>query len=227
MLNKTSLPKFLTLLAILLGIALAITYRDQLDTTRLTLWISHAGIAGPLVFMAIYAIGTVFFVPGLLLTLAGGALFGPYLGTFYNLTAATIGATLAFLLSRYLASGWVEAKTGGRFSAIKQGVEKEGWRFVAFVRLVPIFPFNLLNYALGITRIRLSHYVLASYICMLPGTFAYTYLGYVGREAIDGGESVIQKVLLAIALLALAAFLPRLIRRIRGENTPSRTADHP
>ncbi len=215
MINKPKLVKVLILLLIIAGIGMVVFYRDQWDTARLAQWIDHAGIAGPLLFMGIYAIGTVFFLPGLVLTLAGGALFGPYLGTFYNLTAATVGATLAFLLSRYLASDWVEARTAGRLGQLKQGVEQEGWRFVAFVRLVPVFPFNILNYALGVTRIQLSHYVIASYICMLPGTIAYTYLGYVGRTAIEGGEAIVQKILLALALLALTAFLPRLIRRIR------------
>ena len=100
---------------------------------------------------------------------------------------------------------------------LKEGVENEGWRFVAFVRLVPLFPFNLLNYALGLTRIRFLHYLLATYICMLPGAIAYTYLGYAGREAIGGGEDLIQKALLALALLAAVAFLPRIIRKFRGK----------
>ncbi|UCC55392.1 MAG: VTT domain-containing protein, partial [Gammaproteobacteria bacterium] len=94
-------------------------------------------------------------------------------------------------------------------------VESEGWRFVAFVRLVPLFPFNLLNYALGLTRLRLLHYIVATYIFMLPGAFAYTYLGYAGREAVAGGEGMIQKGLLALALLAVVAFLPRLIGTLR------------
>jgi uncharacterized membrane protein YdjX (TVP38/TMEM64 family) len=137
------------------------------------------------------------------------------LGTFYNLTGATLGATMAFLVARYLTSNWVEQKIGGRLKQLKEGVEHEGWRFVAFVRLVPLFPFNLLNYALGLTRIKLSHYIIASYLCMLPGAIAYTYLGYAGREAVAGSEDAIQKGLLALALLAMVAFLPRLIRSLR------------
>ena len=95
------------------------------------------------------------------------------------------------------------------------GVEGEGWRFVAFVRLVPLFPFNLLNYALGLTRIPLLPYVVATLLFMLPGALAYTYLGYAGREAVAGGEGLIQKGLLALALLAAVAFLPRLIGKLR------------
>jgi len=169
------------------AIGIAIAYRNQFDAIALEQWIQDAG----------------------------GALFGPVVGTLYNLTGATIGATLAFLVARYLASEWVEQKTGGRLKQLKEGIESEGWRFVAFVRLVPLFPFNLLNYALGLTRIKLWHYVVASYLCMLPGAIAYTYLGYAGREAIAGSEGLIQKGLLALALLATVAFLPRLIKHLR------------
>jgi uncharacterized membrane protein YdjX (TVP38/TMEM64 family)/rhodanese-related sulfurtransferase len=205
----------LLLLAVVAGITFMVMYRDRLDAEALQAWVSGFGSAGPLVFMALYAVGTVLFLPGAVITLAGGALFGPVWGTFYNLTGATLGATLAFLIARYLAADWVERKSGGRARNLKNGVEAEGWRFVAFVRLVPLFPFNVLNYALGLTRIRLWHYVLTSYIAMLPGALAYTYLGYAGREAVAGGEGLIQKGLLALALLALAAFLPRLLGRLR------------
>lgn len=203
---------FLLLIA---GIAVAIVYRDQFDAAALEAWVKSAGSAGPLVFMLIYMIGTVFFLPGSVLTLAGGALFGPVWGTFYNLTAATLGAIISFIAARYLAHDWVEKKTGGRLKALKQGVEGEGWKFVAFVRLVPLFPFNLLNYALGLTKIKLSHYSISSYIFMLPGAIAYTYLGYAGREAVAGGDGLIQKIMLAFALLAIVGFLPGLIGRLR------------
>jgi len=205
MLMKNNIARLLLLVVIVAGIVLAFLYRDQFDVAALEQWVRDAGLAGPLVFMLVYAIGTVFFLPGSVLTLAGGALFGPVLG----------GAVLAFLVARYLASDWVEQKTAGRLKQLKQGVEGEGWRFVAFVRLVPLFPFNLLNYALGLTRIRLSHYLIATYLFMLPGAIAYTYLGYAGREAIAGGEGLIKKTLLALALLAIVAFLPRLIGRLR------------
>lgn len=212
---KSNFTRLLLFLAVATGITFAIVYRDQFDITALEQWVKGTGIWAPVVFMLIYAVGAVFFLPGSVLTLAGGALFGPVWGTFYNLTGATIGAVLAFLLARYLASDWVEQKSAGRLKQLKEGVENEGWRFVAFVRLVPLFPFNLLNYALGLTRINLLHYTIASYLFMLPGAIAYTYLGYAGREAVAGGEGLIQKVMLALALLAVVAFLPRLIGRLR------------
>ena len=204
-------------LVLVTGIALAVIYRDALDVSALEAWVNDAGVAGPIVFMLIYIIGTVFFLPGSVLTLAGGALFGPVLGTFYNLTAATIGAIISFIAARYLAHDWVEKKTGGRLKSLKQGVEGEGWKFVAFVRLVPLFPFNLLNYALGLTKIKLSHYSIATNVCMLPGAIAYTYLGYVGREALAGDEAIIQKIMIGIALLAVVSFLPSLIAKLRAK----------
>ena len=212
-----TLSRILLVLALAAGVILALIYREHLDAAALTDWVASAGAAGPLVFMAVYALATVLFLPGSVLTLVGGALFGPVWGTLYNLTGATVGAALAFLIARYLAADWVQAKAGGIGQRLVQGVEAEGWRFVAFTRLVPLFPFNLLNFALGLTRIPFLHYLVATYVCMLPGAFAYTWLGYAGREAAGGGEGLIQKGLIALALLAGLAFLPRLIARLRQQ----------
>jgi len=213
--TRQKLIKILMLVALATGIALAVVYRDSFNIDALEAWVNDSGLLAPVVFMAVYALATVFFLPGSVITLAGGALFGPVLGTLYNLTGATIGATLAFLVSRYLAADWVAQKAGGRVKQIINGVEAEGWRFVAFTRLVPLFPFNLLNYVLGLTKIPLLQYIIASYLFMLPGGFAYTYIGYAGKEAVGGGDGLIQKILIALALLAVVAFLPRLISRIR------------
>ena len=204
-------------LALLLvgAVALAFAYRGRLDVGALETWVSGAGAAGPLLFIGLYAAATVLFLPGSVLTLAGGALFGPLWGTLYNLTGATLGAGLAFLVARYLASDWVQNRLGGRAGRLLQGVEAEGWRFVAFTRLVPLFPFNLLNYALGLTRIPFLHYLAATLVFMLPGALAYTYLGFAGREAVAGSEGLIQKGLIALALLAAVAFLPSLVARLR------------
>jgi len=212
---KNKLARLFTFLVLGAGIALVVIYRDQLDAAQLEALMNDAGTAAPLLFMLIYIIGTLFFLPGSVLTLLGGALFGPVWGTLYNLTAATIGAMLSFLASRYLASDWVAKKTGGRMKQLINGVENEGWRFVAFTRLVPLFPFNLLNYALGLTKISFTQYSIATYVCMLPGALAYTYLGYIGREAATGGEGLIQKAMLALALLAVVSFLPRIIGNLR------------
>ncbi len=214
--NRRTLTRIVLFAALAAAILLAYLYRDLLNVAALESWIKAAGALGPVLYMTVYAIATVLFLPGSVLTLAGGALFGPVWGTLYSLTGATLGATAAFLIARYLASDWVSRKASGWTKQLIEGVEKEGWRFVAFVRLVPLFPFNLLNYALGLTRIGLVAYIVASYVFMFPGALAYTYLGYAGREAVAGGEGLIQKGLLALALLGLVAFLPRLIKRLRG-----------
>lgn len=205
------------LLGLLLGAAIVagVLNRDALDTTALAQWVTEAGWAGPLLFILFYALATVLFVPGTVVTLAGGALFGPVWGTLYNLFGATLGAAFAFLVARYLGAGWVEQRLGGRLGRLVRGVEAEGWRFVAFSRLVPLFPFNLLNYALGVTRIPFAPYFAATLVFTIPGAAAYTWLGYAAREAATGAEEVVQKIIIALALLATLAFLPRLVGRLR------------
>jgi uncharacterized membrane protein YdjX (TVP38/TMEM64 family) len=215
--------RILLLCVLCAGIAAAIVWRDRISIDTVTTWVAQAGWIAPLVFIAGYAIAAVFFLPGLVFTLAGGALFGPVYGTLYNLIGATLGATLAFLTARYLAHDWVARRAGGRLQQLVAGVEREGWRFVAFVRLVPLFPYNLLNYALGLTRIRLSHYIITSFIFMSPAGAAYTYLGYAGRELAGEGENVVRKALLAIAAIATVAFMSRLLsqhRRARRNQEP-------
>jgi uncharacterized membrane protein YdjX (TVP38/TMEM64 family)/rhodanese-related sulfurtransferase len=212
--NKSAL-RWLLGLTLLAAVGAAIVLRDRFDAAALQAWVEGAGVAGPLLFMALYALATVLFLPGSVITLAGGALFGPVWGTLWNLTGATIGASLAFLISRYLGADWVERRAGPRIKRLDDGVTAEGWRFVAFVRLVPLFPFNLLNYALGLTRIPFAAYVLATWIFMLPGAIAYTWLGYAGREALAGGEGMIRNISIALALLAAVIFLPHFVRKLR------------
>ncbi|KJR40134.1 membrane protein containing SNARE associated Golgi protein [Candidatus Magnetoovum chiemensis] len=212
---RAKMKAFFLFAIVISGVIIVFTYGDQLEVNKLRLWVESAGVFAPFMFMGVYIVSVVLFLPALILTIAGGVLFGPIWGAFYNLTAATTGAVLAFLISRYLASQWVQQRLGGRLKQIVDGVESEGWRFVAFVRLVPLFPFNVVNYAFGLTRINLLHYVLATYICMTPGAVAYTYLGYAGAAAGAHDEKLIKKALFALALVAAAAFLPRLIKRLR------------
>ena len=204
-------------LAVLLlaAIAVAIYHRDKFDVQLLENWVSQAGWWAPVIFIVLYMIATVLFLPGSILTLAGGALFGPVYGVIYNLSGATLGAATSFLIARYIASDTVSGRAGGKLKQLINGVETEGWRFIAFVRLVPLFPFNLLNYALGLTRIRFIEYLLATAIFMLPGAIAYTYLGYAGREAAAGGEDTIRTILIAVALLAMVIFIPRFVSSVR------------
>jgi uncharacterized membrane protein YdjX (TVP38/TMEM64 family) len=210
-------PRLLLGLAILAGGLWLALNRDQLDPAVVEGAIRNLGIWGPVAHVALFALGTILFVPGAFFGLAGGVLFGPFWGTILNLTGATLGATAAFLVARYVAADWVRRKAGARLERLIKGVEAEGWRFVAFTRLVPLIPFNLLNYALGLTRIPVVAYTLASFICMAPGALAYTWLGYAGREAAAGNEAAIRYGLMGLALLAAVAFVPRLLRRLKGE----------
>ncbi len=199
------------------GIIWALFHQNLFNLEDIQSWLEHSDhAAAPFIFMLVYILACILMLPGTPLTLLAGALFGPWWGTLYTLTGATLGATFAFLMSRYLISDWARNKMGKRLGKIIEGVEAEGWRFIAFARLVPFFPFNLLNYALGLTKIPLWHYFVTSYICMIPGGFAYAYLGYAGKEAAVGNENLIHTSLLALGLFALVLFLPRFIMRFKN-----------
>jgi uncharacterized membrane protein YdjX (TVP38/TMEM64 family) len=199
-------------------------HSEFFGAVRLERDLAHFGRWAPILFVGLYTVATVLFAPGSVLTVAGGALFGPIWGTLWNLIGAMLGATLAFATARYLSSNWVTRRAGGQLARLISGVEQEGWRFVAFVRLVPLFPFNLVNYALGLTRIRLGEYAVVSFACMAPGAIAYTYLGYAGREATAGTSGAVRNTFIALGLLASVAFLPRLVRRLRA---PGQSLDRP
>lgn len=217
LLNAESIRRLLVVAVVAAGVTLIIINREHVQLDALVVWVAGFGLLAPLVFTVGRAVGAVFFIPGSLMAIAAGVLFGPVWGAAYNLLASTLGAVLAFLVARYVASEWVERKLGGRTKRLVEGVEAEGWRFVAFVRLVPLFPYNVLNYALGLTRIKLSHFTLASLVCMIPGDIAYVYIGYASREALSGNEQSINIGLIALGLLACIAFLPRLIKRLRRD----------
>jgi uncharacterized membrane protein YdjX (TVP38/TMEM64 family)/rhodanese-related sulfurtransferase len=214
--TRRAIVRALAALALVAAATIAWLHRDQLDAARIRAVVDAAGLWGPVAFVALYALATVLFVPGVVFGLVGGALFGPVWGALWNLLGATLGATVAFVLARAVAGDWVRARAGGALKRAVEGVEAEGWRFVALVRLVPLVPFNLLNYVLGLTRIDLLRYVAASLICMIPGTVAYTWLGHAGRAALGGENDAIRYGLLALGALALVAFAPRLVRRLRA-----------
>ncbi len=204
-----------TTLVLIFAISIAFYYRDDFSVELIKQWVDQVGWWAPVIFIFIYAAAAILFLPGTIFTFAGGIIFGPVLGVLYNLTGATLGAALSFLIARYLASNLVTQHSAGKLKQLINGVESEGWRFVAFVRLVPLFPFNLLNYALGLTKIRFIDYVLATFIFIIPACIAYTYIGYAGAEVISGGDGTVKTILIAIALLAAAIFLPRFIATVR------------
>ena len=141
-------------------------------------WINGLGTVGAIAFVVIYVVAAVAFLPGSILTLGAGVIFDVVLGSIYVFIGATIGATLAFLVGRYIARSWVANKIAGnaKFKAIDEAVGKEGLKIVLLTRLSPIFPFNLLNYAYGVTGVSLKDYVIGS-LGMIPGTIMYVYIG--------------------------------------------------
>jgi uncharacterized membrane protein YdjX (TVP38/TMEM64 family) len=209
------LPRLLLFLLLGTAAVWALVQRDAINLTTLYAWVGSLGVCGPIGYMLLYVVGTVAFVPGAVFALAGGALFGPMWGAVWNLLGATLGATLAFLIARYITGDWITHKAGGLLKRAIEGVDAEGWRFVALVRLVPLFPFNLSNYLLGLTRIPLHQYLLTTLVCMVPGGVAYTWLGHAGVSALTGEADAVRYGLLALGLLAAIVLLPRLIKRWR------------
>lgn len=145
--------------------------------------IKSLGWLAPIGFIFIYNLATLLFIPGSILTLKGGCLFGLFWGSIYVLIAATLGATFAFLLGRYLSRSWVERQMANhpKFRAIDKAVKQEGWKIVLLTRLCPLFPFNLLNYAFGVTQVSLKDYVLGSF-GMIPATVMYVYIGAIATD---------------------------------------------
>ncbi len=196
--------------------------------------VNEIGPLGPVVFIIGYAVATVAFVPGSLLTLAAGTVFGVGRGTVYTLIGATLGASAAFLISRHVARAAFQRRMAGipRFDPIDRAVAREGWKVVLLLRLSPLFPFTLLNYALGLTRVRLADFLIAS-IGMLPGTLLYTYSGKVVGDiaALAAGQSpprtAAYYVLLGsglVATVAVTAVITRLARRALAAATAEPTS---
>jgi len=182
-------------------------------------WVGRLGPWGPVIFVGLYVVATVLFVPGSVLTLGAGAVFGVILGSVCVSISATLGATAAFLVGRYLARDAIARKIerNEKFAAIDRAVADEGWKIVLLTRLSPVFPFTLLNYAFGLTRVKLSHYVLASWIGMMPGTVMYVYLGSLvnlgsAHRQRTPGEWVLYGVGL-LATVAVTVFVTRLARK--------------
>ncbi|MFG0330544.1 MAG: VTT domain-containing protein [Phycisphaerales bacterium] len=193
-------------------------------------WVGGFGVWGPAALAGVYVVWTVFMLPGSALTLAAGALFGLFWGTLAVSIGATTGATIAFLIARYVARSRVErmVSKSPKFDAIDQAIRDEGWKIVALLRLSPAVPFNLQNYFYGLTAIRLAPYVVASYIFMLPGTFVFVYIGHIGAESIaaaaasDGSTNWLKWGFYAVGLAATIAvtwFAARLAWKAIAERT--------
>lgn len=203
------------LVYILLRVFGVTKYIDLKNVYQIKEWVSEYGIIAPIIYICFYIVGTLFFLPGLPITVLSGIAFGPVFGVIYAVIGAIIGVSLAFLVARYaardLVEGWVEGNT--QFQKIDERVEQEGWRILMFTRLVPIFPFNLQNYAYGLTGIKFITYVIVSGIFMLPGTIAYVQIG----GALVSGEGNPKKTLLYLSgagvLILLVSLIPKVLKK--------------
>ncbi len=218
---KKSIIKILIAIGVVAAVYLVLRYYGATDEIRLEnvpkikTWVASFGKIAPLIYIGLYLVSTVFFLPGSPVTVLAGFVFGPLWGVFYASVASIISVSVAFLIARYVARDLVEdwVKDNAQFRKIDEQVEEQGWRILMFTRLVPIFPFNLQNYAYGLTSIRFSTYVLVSAIFMLPGTAVFVQLG----GAFVSGEGNIWKTLLYLGiagvLMLLLSLIPRLLRK--------------
>jgi len=197
---------------------------QYLQQEKLQALIASYGALAPAIYILVYALAPVLFLPGLPITIVGGIVFGPFWGVVYTITGATIGASLAFLVARYVARDWVSAKlTGPRWEKLDSEVAQHGWKVVAFTRLIPAFPFNLLNYAFGLTKVPFAHYLVASFVCMLPACIAFIVFSSSLLGLIKGKVSL--TALLGIGLILLVSFIPVFYRRFKGPQAVVAVAD--
>jgi len=186
-------------------------------------WIGGVGPVGIVIYAAVYALATVLFAPGWILTVGAGIVFGLVWGTVAVSLGSTTGAALAFLIARYLARDAVSARMGKKekFAAIDRAIGEQGWKIVALLRLSPLVPFNLSNYLYGLTAVKFWPYVLASWIAMLPGTVLYVYLGYAGKAGLEAATGATQRspleyVFMAVGLaatIAVTVYVTRLAKQ--------------
>lgn len=212
--NKTRAALFLLILIGVIAAVRAGGLTEYLDQQRLQEAIRRWGMWGPLIYILIFAVAPALFLPGLPITVAGGLAFGPVWGTAYASVGSTLGAGLAFLISRYFARGAISEMLGERWKKIDEGVAQRGWVYVAVTRLIPIFPFNLLNYAFGLTQIGFIRYLFTSWLFMLPGTAAYVIFSSSLLDLLKGKIS--PTLLLGFLLIALVSLIPLFYRRWRG-----------
>lgn len=185
-----------------------------LEQNALRELIQGYGALAPVFYMIVYTVAPALFLPGLPITIVGGILFGPFWGVVYTITSATAGACLAFLISRYIARDWVDRKLRSpRWRRLDEGVEKNGWKIVAFTRLIPLFPFNLLNYAFGLTKIKFLHYAVTTFICMLPACIAFIVFSSSLLDLLKGKVS--PAFVIGLVLIVLVSLIPLFYNRYK------------
>ena len=230
--------RLVVVLALVVAAVVVVRGTDLVEGLR---WLEakqdELGLLAPLGLGGVYVLACVLLVPGSILTLGAGALFGLLVGAVTVSLAATAGAAAAFLVGRYLARDWIAGKVAGnaRFAAVDEAVGREGFKIVLLTRLSPVFPFNLLNYAYALTRVSLRDYVLGSWLGMIPGTIMYVYVGTLFGDvaALAGGLQGRERTPAEWALLvaglvvtvAVTVYVTRVARRALDEATGPRARD--
>jgi uncharacterized membrane protein YdjX (TVP38/TMEM64 family) len=210
--------KFIALVVFVAAVFLAFRFFDlglYLNEEELRDWIAGFGIIAPLVYILVYSIAPALMLPGLLLTVVGGVLFGPVWGVVYVIIGATIGSGVAFQVARLMGRDFIESRVirakSDRWAKLDQQVEASGWKIVAFTRLIPLFPFNFLNYAFGLTRVRFSTYLWASFVFMLPGAAAYVIFSSSIIGLLKGRIS--KEFVIGVLLVIIVSLIPILYKK--------------
>ncbi|OHB44417.1 MAG: hypothetical protein A2094_01480 [Planctomycetes bacterium GWE2_41_14] len=223
MVDKKSIIKFIILLGIIGGAFVTFRYTSlsqysKIDTLLSLLTQLRAHWWGPIGFILIYGIGCMVALPGSLLTLCGGAIFGVTMGTAYNVLASNLGATLAFLMARYFGRDFVSRLMKGRIESFDEKVASHGFRFIFTLRLIPLVPFNGLNLGSGLSKIKYRDYLLGSVLGMLPGTFIYTYFAdALLKGATGSGKRALTNLIIASSLLILVSSVPTLYKKLKKQ----------
>ena len=200
--------------------------------TALQVYVDRLGPLGPVIVAAAYVLLTVLLIPGSALTIGAGTVFGLWTGLAVVVVGANLGALGSFLLARTLLRDKVGewAKANPRFDALDRAIAKEGFKMVLLSRLSPAFPFTLLNYLLGLTKVSVGSYVLANLIGMLPGTFLYVYIGATLSSGLSDGAGLFKQILLGVGLLAtvgVVILVTRAARRAIAEVEASTAVEEP
>lgn len=226
--------KVVVLIVVVAGLIAAVTLLPVKEYLQAALdWTGNLGAWGPVIVAAIYVPACVLMLPGSVLTLGAGGLFGVVTGTVVVSIGSTVGACAAFLVGRTFGRGWIRQKIASRpkFAAIDEAVGREGFKMVLLTRLSPVLPFNLLNYAYGLTRVKFTSYALASWIGMLPGTVLYVYIGSVLVSVVgsaDRPKSLAERVAFFVGLavtLLIVIFITRVARKALQQEVASQPAD--
>ncbi len=221
--RKSGLIKAIILVVFIIVAVYVIRYtpvKDYLTPEALGRFLDKAGIWAPIIFMFVYAAGVCIFVPGTLLTGLGAAIFGPYWGFLYVWVGAMLGASAAFFIGRTLGRDFAASLVGDKLKKYDDGIERNGFATVLYLRLV-YFPFTLMNFGMGLTKVRFWDYFFGTALGIIVGTFIFTFFIGTVKEiwaSGDWAQLISFKVFFSVGLLIFSIFIPKIIKKIKGEN---------